>query len=149
MKTTEITVGGQTLQLRLTAAKLQTYIKANANSAQSPLLAILDAMDSLGKQADLLTAALTWPEAKNPIRSGYALLDAMADDDYGGPVAVKRLIVQLAVDAGLVTAEDGDKIAESLAPGQEKLMDTVCRLLRMEQVNVDTQTTAGKEENPT
>lgn len=153
MRYTEISVGDKVLRLRLTAQKLQAFIKNNADSAQSPMLALLDSMNSLGMQAELLTAALNWVDPKdsfrNEIRNGYQLLDEMADNDFGGPLAVKKLILQMAVDAGLITAEDADPLAEALAQGQEKFVEVMGKALRMERVDAPEQAESSREENPT
>lgn len=150
MRYTEIQVGDKTLRLRLTAQKLQAFIKNNADGAENPMLALLDAMNSLSMQAELLTAALTWSDPRddfrNEIRNGYQLLDEMADADYGGPVAVKKLILQMAVDSGLITAEDAGKLREALSAGQARFVDVMERALRMDRL--DGQPEAAAPENP-
>lgn len=152
MKYLELPVNGKILKLRLTTLKLQNYIKANGDRSASPLLSVLDAMESLEKEAALLTAALSWPgtENTNAIKDGYQLLDELADDGKS-TTDVKELILRLAVDAGLLAEEDGQALIDSLKPGNDKMIATMSQVLRLERPDLadSAEPAEASEANPT
>lgn len=151
MNVLNITVGDTNLSLRLSASKLQEYIKNYSNEAQSPLLAVLDAMDSLKNQAALFTSALQYKGNLNPIKDGYELLDKMADAGFT-PMQRKALIVDLAEQSGLVDSDDAATVRKSIEKGNKKFIDTVAVLLAGDRPAMDeapTEDTQTAEENPT
>lgn len=151
MNVYSITVGDTAVSLRLTASKLQEYIKNYSNEAQSPLLAVLDAMDSLKNQAALFTSALQYKGNLNTVKDGYELLDKMADAGIT-PVQRKILIIDLAEQSGLVDAEDATTVRTSIEKGNRKFIDTVAVLLAGDRPAVDeapTEDAQPAEENPT
>lgn len=151
MNVLNITVGDTNLSLRLTASKLQEYIKNYSNEAQSPLLGVLDAMDSLKNQAALFTTALQYKGNLNPIKDGYELLDKMADAGFS-PMQRKALIVDLAEQSGLVDTDDAATVRKSIEKGNKKFIGTVAVLLagdRPAMDDVPTEDAQPEEENPT
>lgn len=151
MNVLNITVGDTNLSLRLSASKLQEYIKNYSNEAQSPLLAVLDAMDSLKNQAALFTAALQHKGNLNPIKDGYELLDKMADAGFT-PMQRKALIVDLAEQSGLVDTDDAATVRKSIERGNKKFIDTVAVLLAGDRPAMDgalAEDAQPAEENPT
>lgn len=128
MQVLNITVGDTPVSLRLTASKLQSYIKDYGNEAQSPLLAVLDAVEALKQKAALFTAALQYKGNSNTVKDGYELLDMMADAGYT-PLKTKLLIIQLAEQSGLVDPENADLVRESIEKGNRKFIDTVAKVL--------------------
>lgn len=138
MRVVEITVGGQTQELRLTTGKLLEYIRTKDKDAPTPLLAVLDSMDDLDKQAALMSAALTWPSTsehrnENTLKSGVQLLDAIAEDGHG-QAYVKEIIIRLSVASGLAAEEDGELMLSSLAAGNTRTVNIICNVLRGEQM---------------
>lgn len=151
MNVLTITVGDTNLSMRLTASKLQEYIKNYSNEAQSPLLAVLDAMDSLKNQAALFTAALQHKGNLNHIKDGYELLDKMADAGFT-PMQRKTLIVDLAEQSGLVDTDDAATVRKSIEKGNKKFIDTVAVLLAGDRPTMDddpAEDAQPAEENPT
>lgn len=151
MNVLNITVGDTNLSLRLSASKLQEYIKNYSNEAQSPLLAVLDAIDSLKNQAALFTTALQYKGNLNPIKDGYELLDKMADAGFT-PMQRKALIVDLAEQSGLVDTDDADTVRKSIEKGNKKFIDTVAVLLAGDRPTMDgapAEDAQPAEENPT
>lgn len=151
MNVLNITVGDTNLSLRLSASKLQEYIKNYSNEAQSPLLAVLDAMDSLKNQAALFTSALQYKGNLNPIKDGYELLDKMADAGFT-PMQRKALIVDLAEQSGLVDTDDAATVRKSIEKGNKKFIDTVAVLLAGDRPAMDgapAEDAQPAEENPT
>lgn len=157
MNVLNITVGDTAVSLRLTASKLQEYIKNYSNEAQSPLLAVLDAMDSLKNQAALFTSALQYKGNLNLIKDGYELLDKMADAGLS-PMDRKGIIIDLAEQSGLVDAEDATAVRKSIEKGNRKFIETVAVLLAGDRPSVDNASATEEapsedahpaEENPT
>lgn len=150
MQVLEIMVGSTPVSLRLTASKLQSYIKENGNDAQSPLLAVLDAVESLKQKAALFTAALQFKGNSNTVKDGYELLDMLADAGYT-PLKTKQLIIQLAEQSGLVDPEDADTVREAIEKGNRKFINTVAMVLAGDAPDSEPAATDGEpqEENPT
>ena len=151
MQVKSLSLGGTAVSLRLTARQLQAYIKEHGNEAQSPLLAVLDAVESLKRKAALLSAALQYKGNDNTVKDGYDLLDMLADAGYTD-MDIKLLIVNLAEQSGLVSGEDAQTVRESIGKGNRKFIDTVAMVLAGEtpeagQENADAGET--EEENPT
>lgn len=151
MKTLDMLVGETTVSLRLTASKLEQYIKTFSNEAQSPLLAVLDAMESVKRKAGLFTAALQYKGNDNTVKDGYVLLDMLADEGYT-PLKTQQLIIQLAEVSGLVDPDDADSVRDSIEKGNRRFIDTVAQLLAgetPEHTAGDNSPEASQEENPT
>lgn len=150
MNVKTITLGEATVSLRLTASKLQAYIKDYSNEAQSPLLAVLDAMESLKNKAALFTAALQHKGNSNSVKDGYELLDLMADSGYS-TLDVKNLIVELAEQSGLVDHDDASTVLDAIENGNRKFIDTIAKVLageKPEDAPAD-EAEPPEEENPT
>lgn len=128
MNVKTVPLGETTVSLRLTASKLQAYIKDNSNEAQSPLLAVLDAMESLKHKAALFTAALQYKGNDNKVKDGYELLDMMADTGMS-TLDVKNLIVEMAEQSGLVDHEDAASVLDAIDKGNRKFINTITTVL--------------------
>lgn len=151
MNMLNITVGSTTVTMRLSARKLQDYIKKCCNNASSPLLAIMDAVDSLENQAELFTAALNHKGNLNAVKDGYELLDMMADANYT-PVQRKKLVIDLAEYSGMIEENDGDTLRSALDRGERKFIDTVATVLAGENPkdkDEHSQDIQAETENPT
>lgn len=150
MNVKTVTLGETTVSLRLTASKLQSYIKDYSNEAQAPLLAVLDAMEVLKNKAALFTAALQYKGNTNTIKDGWEFLDLMADSGYS-PMEVKKLIVELAEQSGLVDRNDAADVLEAIDAGNRKFINTITKVLAGEQPEgvSDSDGEQPEEENPT
>ena len=97
MRCYEITLNDDThIQLRLTSAKLEWYLKETQSDQQNPLLGVLDAVAILGNRIKLLTAALQWPKNTNTVKDGAELLDLLLDDGMA-PSEISNMILKLAL----------------------------------------------------
>ena len=150
MNVKTITLGETTVSMRLTASKLQSYIKDYSNEAQAPLLAVLDAMEVLKNKAALFTAALQYKGNTNTIKDGWEFLDLMADSGYS-PMEVKKLIVELAEQSGLVDRYDAADVISAIDAGNRKFINTITKVLAGEQPEGTPESDEGRpeEENPT
>ena len=101
MKHMKIILGEETVQLRLSAANLAQYAKDSGSNGNT-LFAVMDALDDMDKRGALFTSALSFKGNENTVQSGFELMDLLADAEYG-PIEVKELIVNLAVDAGIIS----------------------------------------------
>lgn len=151
MRVKTIVLGDTTVSLRLTASKLQQYIKDYSNESQSPLLAVLDAVEPLKNKAALFTAALQYKGNTNTVKDGYELLDLMTDAGFT-PMQVKHLIVDLAEDSGLVDPEDTSTVRDAIDSGNRKFINVVAKVLSGDAPEPDAPTANPEdvaEENPT
>lgn len=125
MRCYEITLNDDThVQLRLTAAKLEWYLKETKGDQQNPLLGVLDAVAILGKRIKLLTAALQWPGNENTVKDGAALLDKLLDDGVR-PREISNMILELACQAGLMEEEELEDMMAANAEGSVKFRDAI------------------------
>lgn len=125
MRCYEITLNDDIhVQLRLTAAKLEWYLKETTGDQQNPLLGVLDAVAILGKRIKLLTAALQWPGNENTVKDGAALLDKLLDDGVR-PKEISNMILELACQAGLMEEEELEDMMAANAEGTAKFRDTL------------------------
>lgn len=127
MKHMKIILGEETVQLRLSAAKLAQYAKDSGSNGNT-LFAVMDALDDMDKRGLLFTSALTFKGNENKVLSGFELMDMLADAEYG-PIEVKELIVNLAVDAGIISKVDAAKLTAAIKTGNEKLYDAAVAVL--------------------
>lgn len=128
MNVMTISLSGEDVTLRLSAGKLQEFIKSSKNTEQTPLLAVLDALDTLERKAALLTAALQHKGNANKIKNGYDLLDELTDNGWNDN-KVRHLIVDLAAASGLTDTEDTQAIHDAVNKGLRKFVDTVATVL--------------------
>lgn len=149
MKARIITLGDNTVHLRLSAAKLAEYA-ASIGSQGNTFFAVLDALDDLQKQAALFSAALTFKGHPNEITDGFELIDMMADAEYG-PLGVKQLIVQLAEESGVMSKVEAAKVVAAIKTGSDKLYDAAVAVLSgdMSGLPAAEQKAEEPEENPT
>lgn len=149
MKARIITLGDNTVHLRLSAAKLAEYANA-IGSGGNTLFAVMDALDDLQKQAALFDAALTYKGNPNEITEGFDLIDMLADAEYG-PLGVKQLIVELAEEAGVMNKVDAAKVVAAIKTGSDKLYDAAVAVLSgdMSGLPAAEQKAEEPEENPT
>lgn len=141
MRCYEITLKDDThVQLRLTAAKLEWYLKETKSDQQNPLLGVLDAVAILGKRIKLLTAALQWPKNSNTVKDGAELLDLLLDDGVT-PREISNMILELACQAGLMEEAELEDMMEANAEGASKFRDAIRDFLAGKEP-------AGAAENP-
>lgn len=146
-----VCVGGQEFTLRLTSKAIMNYCQKHGNEGGSPVVAVLEAVNSISAKIDLFTNALNHPENKNGLKDGAALLDLMADDNsWKDPQAKNDLILTLAQQAGLLSDEDYLSLIDPVAENGKKLISTMTKLLRGEPL--DNKAAEGQPEtqgNPT
>lgn len=153
MRCYEITIGdGVQVQLRLTAAKLEWYLKETGGDQQNPLLGVLDAVAILGKRIKLLTAALQWQGNKNTVKDGASLLDGLLDDGVT-PHEISSMILQLACQAGLMEEDELEDMLAANEEGTAKFRDAIRDFLAGREpagnAEPDTSDSGNKEaENP-
>lgn len=150
MKHMKIVLGDETVCLRLSALTLAQYAK-DIGSSGNTLFAVMDALDDIDKRGALFTAALTFKGNENEVQSGFELIDMLADAEYG-PIEVKELIVNLAVDAGIISKVDAAKLVAAIKTGSEKLYDAAVAVLSGDMSKLPAQQeqpTETTEENPT
>ena len=119
MRLYEIALGDDVIQLRLTTAKLEAYLKNTDSDQNNPLIGVLDAMTLLPKRVKLLTAALQWPGNQNTIKDGADLLDKLLDDGKK-PSQISDMILELAAMAGLMEDADLASMIEANRQGNDK-----------------------------
>lgn len=106
-----LTLDGVTYQLRLTlAGQRELSLKADGADALS---CVMGAIDSPEDMAELLTQALSWPGNENPIHDGEELYDLLVDNGYAGNEAFTELVLNIAHNAGLLSAEEHAKLLGS------------------------------------
>lgn len=128
MNVMTIALSDEDVTLRLSAGKLQEFIKSSKNTEQTPLLAVLDALDTLERKAALLTAALQHKGNANTIKNGYDLLDELVDNGWNDN-KIRHLIVDLTSASGLIDTEDTQAIHDAVDKGIRKFVDTVATVL--------------------
>lgn len=152
MRCCEITLNdGTPIQLRLTSAKLEWYLKETQSDQQNPLLGVLDAVAILGKRIKLLTAALQWPKNTNTVKDGAELLDLLLDDGVK-PSEISDMILKLACQAGLMEEDELDNMMAANAEGTVKFRDAIRDFLAGKTPAVaetPPQASNGQEANPT
>lgn len=136
-----IQLGQTEVTLRLTSKAIFNYAQKHGAKESSPLVAILAALDDIGARMDLLTGALQHPENKNTVKDGGALLDLLADNSYDR-CAVNQLILDLTMDAGLISGEDYSALLEPVAENGNRLISTLADVLAGKKVS------AGGAEQP-
>lgn len=146
-----ITVGGTEVTLRLTSKALLSFNLKHGAAGQSPVVAVLSALDDMEARIDLFTNALSHPDNKNTVRNGADLLDMMADDAYAwSRDCVNRLILELAEESGLLSSEDFSSLLTPVEQNGKKLISTLADLLVGKPVGTaGTEPEADSEENPT
>lgn len=152
MKAMTLVLDDTAVFLRLSASKLAEYAK-EIGSGGNTLFAVMDALDDLEKQAALFTAALNYKGNPNKIHDGYELIDMLADAKYG-PLGVKELIVNLAVESGIMTVVDAAKLVAAIKTGSAKLYDAAVAVLSgdmsgLPAANQEAEAAQETEENPT
>lgn len=152
MRCYEITLNDDThIQLRLTAARLEWYLKETQSDQQNPLLGVLDAVAILGKRIKLLTAALQWPKNANPVKDGAELLDLLLDDGVK-PSEISDMILKLACQAGLMEEDELENMMAANAEGTVKFRDAIRDFLAGKApaaAETPPQAPDGQETNPT
>lgn len=150
-----INVGGTTVTLRLTSKALLNFNLKHGTAGQSPVVAVLSALDDQEARITLFTNALCHPESKNSVKDGADLLDMFADDPYWERNAVNMLILELAEASGLLTSEDASALTEPVALNDKKLISVLSDLLTGKSANTGSNESDGSnpksdtEKNPT
>lgn len=147
-----ITVSGTEVTLRLTSKALLNFNLKHGAAGQSPVVAVLSALDDMDARIHLFTNALTYPDNKNTVKDGADLLDMMADDVCWSRDEVNRLILELAHQSGLLSNEDFTNLLEPVAQNGKKLISTLADLLAGKPVGAtaaEAEAEADSEENPT
>ena len=127
MKAMKLVLDDKAVYLRLSALNLAQYVK-DIGSSGNTLFAVLDALDDLDKQGALFSAALSYKGNPNEIHSGFELIDMLADAGYS-PVGVKKLIIELAVTAGVISNGDALRVVSAIQTGSNKLYDAAVAVL--------------------
>ena len=147
----EIQLSGQTITLRLTSKALLAYSKKHGVEGNSPAVAVLNAVGDYDARAALFTGALNHPDNKNQVKDGCDLQDILADEGWDRD-RVNGLILDLAVNAGLLKEEEATTLLECAAENGAKVVNTLGKLLRGERMGheeANNATAAVDEENPT
>ena len=134
MKVTTIVLNGIEITLRLTASGLADYAEA-IGSGGNTLFAVMDALDDMQNQGKLFTAALTYKGHHNTVTDGFDLIDMMADAEYE-PAQKKKLIVDLAEQAGVIGKVDAAKIRAAIKAGNDKIYDAAVAILSGDMSNL-------------
>lgn len=147
----EIQLSGQTITLRLTSKALLQYSMKHGVEGNSPAVAVLNAVGDYAARADLFTGALNHPDNKNAVKDGCVLQDLFADNSWDRD-AVNQLILDLAVEAGLLKAEEATTLFECAAENGAKIVRTLGKLLRGDRAGLgeaEQVAETSEEENPT
>lgn len=146
-----INVGASEVTLRLTSKSLLNFNLKHGAAGQSPVVAVLSALDDMEARIDLFTNALNHPGNKNTVRNGADLLDMMADVAFDwSRDRVNRLILELAEESGLLSSEDFTNLLEPVAQNGRKLISTLADLLTGKPVGAAAiPSEDNTEENPT
>lgn len=146
-----IQVGDQEFSLRLTSKAIMSYCKKHGSEGGSPVIAVLEAVNNIEAKIDLLTAALTFPDTKNKLRDGSTLLDQMADDPAWTPKRKNELILDLALESGLLSEEDYVALIDPVEENSKQLITTMARLLTGKPIGAEAEapTSEATGENPT
>lgn len=145
-----ITVNGTEVTLRLTSKALLNFNLKHGAAGQSPVVAVLSALDDMEARIDLFTNALSHPDNKNTVKNGADLLDLMADDPCWARDQANCLILELAYESGLLSGEDFSSLLEPVAQNSKKLISTLADLLAGKPVGTaGAEATTDSEENPT
>ena len=134
MKTFDITLAsGKQVSLRLTSRAISNYVKEHGIEGAAPVVSIMSAVDNMESTIALLSAAMRYPGATvdMALSDGAALIDALADEGHGNTY-VRGLIVQLAQDAGLLTADEAAEVAKAMADNSATVAHQLVQLLRGE-----------------
>lgn len=146
----EIQLREQTVTLRLTSKALLNYSLKHGVEGNSPAVAVLNAVGDYNARADLFTNALLHPENKNTVKDGHTLQDVLTDNGWDRD-DVNKLILDLAVEAGLLKADEAETLAECAAANGAKVVNTLGKLLRGDRVGYEAQPDADnatEEANP-
>lgn len=147
----EIQLSGETVTLRLTSKALLHYSMKYGVEGNSPAVAVLNAIGDYQAREDFFTKALNHPENSNTIKEGCMLQDLLADNSWDRD-AVNQLILDLAVEAGLLKPEEGSALYECAAANGAKVVSTLGKLLRGDKMDAaadQNDSANNKEENPT
>lgn len=146
-----ICVGDKEVTLRLTSKALMNFNLKHGAEGNSPVVAVLNAVNDYAARIDLLTAALNHPENRNTIKDGATLLDEMADSGSWDRNGINTLILDLALQSGLLDAEDHEALIDPVAKSGPKLIKTLSKLLTGERISADEADAGGESdaENPT
>lgn len=146
-----IYVGDKECTLRLTSKALMNFNLKHGAEGNSPVVAVLNAVNDYAARIDLFTNALNHPENKNTIKDGAMLLDLMADSGSWDRNGVNTLILDLAHQSGLLDADDYLALVDPVTQSGSKLIKTLSKLLTGEDVSAGEAEAdeASGAENPT
>lgn len=146
-----INVNGKEVTLRLTTKGLLNFNLKHGAAGQSPVVAVLSALDDMEARIDLFTNALNHPDNTNSVKNGADLLDMMADDTFDwSRDRVDSLILDLAEESGLLSNEDHFNLLAPVEQNRKKLISTLADLLVGKPVGgAAAEAEANSEENPT
>lgn len=141
---------GTEVQLRLTSSALLTFVHNFGVKGTAPIVCIMEAVESnFEAKIALLKGALDFPDNKNTIPSGAALLDKLADEGYGRD-EINALILDLCVKAGLVSAEDYQELLAAVTENGRQMVKTLAGLLTGKAPEtMNAPAAESQEENPT
>lgn len=110
-RTYQITVGGETYQLRLTLGGQRALRQQFDEEA---LQTVLEAAVDGERMAAVLQQALNWEGNHNAITSGEELYDRLVDCGWAGQADFGELAFQIAAESGLISREQAKKLKESV-----------------------------------
>ena len=108
---------GEKIQLRLTVAGQRVL---RETYQEEPLQVILGAAADGEKMAALLEEALNWKGNENRISDGEELYDLLVDHGWNGQAQFGGLAFDIAVQSGLISPEQGEKLKQSIAQAVEQ-----------------------------
>lgn len=140
---------GKTVSLRLTSRAISAFIKEHGINGAAPLVSVINAANSMEATIALLTAAMRYPGAVQDmsVPTGAELIDLLADEGRGD-VYLKRLVVQLALDAGLLDGDAAAELAQAMADNSGIVVSQMAKLLRQAGDGGETSDGEEPEENP-
>ena len=147
----EIQLSGKPVTLRLTSKALLNYNLKHGVEGNSPAVAVLNAIGDYQARADLFTNALNHPDNRNEVKDGCTLQDLLADNSWDRD-AVNQLILDLAVEAGLLKPEEGTTLYDCAAANGAKVVNTLGKLLRGDKIDAAADqngSASSEDENPT
>lgn len=147
----EINVGDKLITLRLTSKALMNFNLKHGAEGNSPVVAVLNAVNDYSARIDLFTNALNHPENRNTVKDGGLLLDLMADSGCWSRETINGLILDLAEESGLLTEDDRQALAAPVSKSNAHLLDALSRLLTGESIPADKadDSAEAEYENPT
>ncbi|MCC8120824.1 MAG: hypothetical protein LIO42_02295 [Oscillospiraceae bacterium] len=110
-KSIQLTLEGKSYKLRLTMRAMRAL---RTQFDEEPMTVIMSAVSDIDRLCAVLTEALSWDGSGNDVTDGEAFYDLLVDGGYGGQAKQAELMLDLAVYAGLVAADQAKKLKAKL-----------------------------------